>query len=156
MNMKRLIQLLAAGWMLWQGTAMAASAHPPVPTTLAGVEVADSARVKGIMEAGGAILDARKAEDFKGGTIPGAFNCQVSSGDPDLGDAQVDGTVKDLEKCEGLKKADKAKEIVTFCNGETCWRSPKASLALKKMGFAKVLWYRLGGNDWKAQGLPME
>lgn len=134
-----------------------AGEHPTVPDTVANVAVVGSDAVMKSMESGSAtFLDARKSSDFEGGTIPGSFNCQVSSGDPKLDDAEVEATVAKLKECEGLKGADQAKPIVTFCNGLTCWRSPKAALALHKMGFKHVEWYREGMNDWNAKGLPKQ
>ncbi|MBF0610100.1 MAG: rhodanese-like domain-containing protein [Magnetococcales bacterium] len=137
--------------------AWAAEEQPVVPETLAGVEVVGSEQVLKLMESGGGlILDARKPDEFKAGTIPGAVNCQVSSGKPDLGDGEIDATVALFSKCEGLASADKNKPVALFCNGVQCWRSAKGSLAMKKMGYQKIMWYRMGGNDWKAKGLPME
>lgn len=138
-------------------SALAAEEQPVVPDTLPGITVVTAAQVMALVESGkGMIVDARKAEDFKAGTLPGAVNCQVSSGKPDLTDAEVNATIEKFNACEGMVKADKAKPAAIFCNGLTCWRSPKGALAMKKMGFQDVQWYRLGGNDWKEKGFPME
>ena len=135
----------------------ALAGKPEVPKTLKGTEIVDSKHVLAAMESGSALLlDARKQGDFESGTVPGSVSCQVSSGKPNLDDANVAATVKKLSACEGLKGADHGKPVIAYCNGDHCWRSPKASLALIKMGFSKVQWYRLGMNDWKSKGLPVE
>ncbi|OSM04212.1 rhodanese-like domain-containing protein [Magnetofaba australis] len=145
------------------GMGMAATAQagskPPVPESLAGVEIVGSDFVLDAMESGSAnILDCRKANAVSSdGAVPTSFNCQVSSGKADVGDAEVAATADKLKaECADLGGLDKAKPIVTFCNGLNCWRSPKAALALVKLGFTNVKWYRLGMNDWKAQSLPLE
>jgi rhodanese-related sulfurtransferase len=53
-------------------------------------------------------------------------------------------------------KLDKSKEYVVYCNGVKCWRSPAAGMMLKKLGFAKVYWYRDGLPDWKKRSFPTE
>lgn len=102
------------------------------------------------------IIDARKAGDFHVGSLPGAINCIITSGLPNIDAAEVEKSVTDIRNCPNVMGADHTKAVVTFCNGLHCWRSAKAALALRKLGFTKVHWYRLGMNDWKGKGLPME
>ena len=135
----------------------ALAGKPEVPKTLEGVMVVDSDKVMASMESGSSLLlDSRKQSDFEAGTVPGSISCQVSSGKPNLDDANVAATAEKFSACDGLKGVEHSKSVITFCNGDHCWRSPKAALALVKMGFSNVQWYRLGMNDWKAKGLPLE
>ena len=138
------------------GTAVAAG-QPEVPSDLSGVQVVDDVFMLAAMESGDQILlDARKPSDYNAGSIPGSINCPVSKGEADLGAAVVTATVVDMENCKDLDKGNTGMKIAAFCNGDHCWRSPKAALALKQMGYSAVFWYRLGLNDWKAKGLPVE
>lgn len=146
-----------AALLCWWGSSLALAAEErlEVPKTIEGVRVVASDQVLATMESGAALLiDARKASDFGSGTIPGAVNCQVSSGDPRLDATEVEASMAKLKECLPLVNTDPAKPILTFCNGVTCWRSPKMALALKKMGFREVQWYREGMNDWDTKGLP--
>lgn len=130
---------------------------PVVPESIPEVITIDSAQVLTMVESGKAlIIDARKAGDFMVGSVPGAFNCIVSSGTPSIDASEIEKTVTDIKGCADVMEADRSRLLVTFCNGLNCWRSAKAALAFKKLGFTKVHWYRLGMNDWKAKGFPME
>ncbi|MEO5368131.1 MAG: rhodanese-like domain-containing protein [Magnetococcus sp. WYHC-3] len=155
------MKITIAAWigaLMFGWGAGVAYALPPVPEEApAGIKLVASDDVLKAMEGGAAtLLDSRKQTDFEGGTIPGSLSCQVSSGDPSVADPEVMATMEKLAGCEALKAADKGKPIISFCNGVTCWRSLKAALALVKMGFTQVEWYRLGMNDWKEKGLPTE
>ncbi|MBF0379707.1 MAG: hypothetical protein HQL69_01740 [Magnetococcales bacterium] len=155
MNIHRFMMFVGLFSFLLVGQAQAGK--PEVPSQLDGVQVVGSDAVMGAMESGSATLvDARKPADFENGTIPGSISCQVSSGKADVGAGEVSNTVNKFNGCGDLQGADKGSAIVIYCNGDHCWRSAKGALALKNMGFSKVQWYRMGMNDWKAKGLPME
>lgn len=154
-GIKRFIGLIAMVGLFMSGIAYADK--PEVPHTLPGIDVVDADYVLAALDNGIAhFLDVRKSFDYTGGSIPGAINCQTSSGTPNLDTSEVLATVAKFNHCNPLKNLDKTVEIISFCNGYQCWRSPKGALALKNMGFEQVKWYRLGINDWKTQGLPLE
>ncbi|ABK44033.1 Rhodanese domain protein [Magnetococcus marinus MC-1] len=157
-GMKQWMGMMALVVALMVSVPAQAGGNPEVPAAVDGVTIVDSEQVMAAMESGSAfLLDCRKASGFSGGTVPGSVNCQVATGDATLDDADVAATMEKLKaECAGLMDQPKDKAIITFCNGLTCWRSPKAALALTKLGFSNVQWYRLGMNDWKAQSLPIE
>ncbi|MEG3640060.1 rhodanese-like domain-containing protein [Magnetococcus sp. PR-3] len=157
-GVKQWLGMAALAVALMVTAPVQAGGKPEVPGSLAGVSIVAADEVLAAMEGGEAfLLDCRKVSGFEGGTVPGSVNCQVSSGKASLDDANVDATAAKLKgECSDLMSMAKDKEIITFCNGLTCWRSPKAALSLTKLGFTNVKWYRLGMNDWKAQDLPIE
>ena len=132
--------------------------HPEVPESLPGVVIIGAEQLLAMVESGQSlIIDSRKPSDFKIGSVPGAINCPVTSGNHSLDKDEVAQTATDIKNCsDGIITADRAKTVATFCNGLRCWRSPKLAIALKHLGFVHVHWYRLGMNDWKSKGLPME
>ncbi|MGN7611870.1 rhodanese-like domain-containing protein [Magnetococcales bacterium HHB-1] len=128
-----------------------------MPTQLAGVSIVQAKEVLHFMEQGRTVfIDARKNDDFNHGTIPGAIHCRVTSGLPLLTDVEVQKTIADFQRCRKVMVKKRHLKVVIFCNGKYCWRSTKGALALMKIGFQRVFWYRLGMNDWKSQGFPME
>lgn len=134
-----------------------AEEHPVVPENLPEAATIGADQVLAMVDSGSVlILDTRKSSDCILGSIPGAINCAISSSHHRLDPAEIDLAVTELKSCAKAMGADRAKPVVVFCNGDHCWRSAKAALALKRLGFTKILWYRLGMNDWKAKGLPME
>ena len=79
------------------------------------------------------LVDARPNKKFKVGTIPSAINI------PDT----------DYEKYVGqLKDTPKNKEILVFCGGWKCGKSPKVANMLKKDGFTNVKLYQAGEPEW--------
>ncbi len=139
------------------GSLSIAGGHPEVPKTLPGTVVVSSEKMLEFLEAGNVLLvDARKTADFLYGTIPGSTHCRVTSGKPDFDKEQVLLSVKNFQSCSQINGADRNIKVAVFCNGKNCWRSGKGALALIEMGFEKIYWYRVGMNDWKKQGLPME
>lgn len=99
------------------------------------------------------VVDVRAPAGFNKGTIPGAINCPGIQQDPtELTEAEVAKASEVIVGCSALGKNDKARDIVTFCRDAQCWISPKAALALVKQGFTRVKWYRVGYDNWKAEG----
>ena len=121
------------------------------------IKIVNSEQMLEFMETGKVLLiDARKTSDFEHSTIPGSTHCRIISGKPSFDEEQVLLSIKDFKSCKNITNTDRSTSIAVFCNGKNCWRSGKGALALKRMGFDKVYWYRIGMNDWKNQGLPME
>ncbi|MBF0368018.1 MAG: rhodanese-like domain-containing protein [Magnetococcales bacterium] len=155
--MKTFAWIVVVFGLIFSATTLQAGEHPEVPLILEGIPVVDSQQVLELMEGGDTLfVDARKRSDYQHGTIPGAINCRVTSGAPELSPSEVEQTLQDFKSCPDINQADPSQRIVVFCNGVHCWRSGKGALALEKIGFLNILWYRAGMNDWKRLGLPME
>ena len=153
----RLWTLIAALWLLPLSSAYATGSHPEVPASLPGILVIEAKQVLTMMENGTALMiDNRKTSDHNHGTIPGALHCMITSGIDVLDDTEIHKAIENLKQCPEIMAAKPDQNLVSFCNGKNCWRSPKGSLALHRMGFQRVHWYRLGMNDWKSKKYPQE
>ena len=137
------VGLLAAGSALAQETPSSA----PV-----GFKLVEAKDVQALQAKGALIVDTRRPSEYVEGTIKGALNIPY---DPEKSakDANFDPT---QDKFDLSKFPDKNKEIVTFCNSGSCWKSYKSATVLAKAGYKNVSWYRGGFPDWKAHKLPME
>lgn len=79
------------------------------------------------------LVDARPNKKFKVGTIPSSINI------PDT----------EYEKyIHQLKDTPKNKEILVYCGGWNCGKSPKLANMLKKDGFTNVKLYQAGEPQW--------
>ena len=87
-------------------------------------------------------LDARSANDYARGHIPGARSLPWQ--DVELFLTEVAG---DLES---------ETPIITYCDGETCNLSHDLALFLKDAGFMNVRVLVNGWTVWQAAGLPVE
>ena len=79
-------------------------------------------------------IDARPAKMYMKGTIPSSLNI------PDTEYAKYVGQLKDVAK---------NKEILVYCGGWKCGKSPKVANMLKKDGFTNVKLYQAGEPQWK-------
>lgn len=143
---------LAAALMACIGFASTPSYAVDTPETVAGVKTVTAEELQKLQAAGAVIVDARIASEYADAHIPGAVSIpyrEVSAKAVDF-DSKVDSF--DVSKFP----ADKAKAIVTYCNGIYCWKSPKAALLAVRAGHTNVHWYRVGLDDWKAKKLPTE
>ena len=101
---------------------------------------------KGTKDSAKAILvDARPAKKYIAGTIPSSINI------PDTDYANFVGQLKDTPK---------NKEILVYCGGWNCGKSPKVANMLKKDGFTNVKLYQAGEPEWNKRsyrdvGLPV-
>lgn len=90
--------------------------------------------VKGIRSSAKAVLiDARPNKKYKMGTIPTAINI------PDTDYKKFVWQLKDISK---------DKELIVFCGGWNCIKSPKVANMLKKDGYSNVKLYQAGEADW--------
>jgi rhodanese-related sulfurtransferase len=55
-----------------------------------------------------------------------------------------------------LSEYDRKRTIVTYCSGWACESSTIAATKLERMGFANVLDFKGGLEDWKKAGYPTE
>ena len=79
------------------------------------------------------LIDARPAKKYITGTIPSSLN---------IPDTQYDKYI------DQLKDVKKDKEIIVFCGGWKCGKSPKVAGMLKKDGFTNVKLYQAGEPEW--------
>lgn len=125
----------------------------------------------------GYLIDARTAEWFSRGTIPGSINIPFTVfGDPtslEMEEAlerfgaqrRVDvGTfsrkLEEMGFMDGEMKTDawdfsNAKKLVFWCNGPACGQSPRAIKGMLNAGYPaeKLLYYRGGMQMWQLWGL---
>jgi rhodanese-related sulfurtransferase len=105
-----------------------------------------------MMQAGGVyLIDARNAEEFKAGHLPGAKlvpYVEKSAKDPDFNAKEDQFDLTQLP-------ADKNAPLVFSCNGPECWKSFKASHAAIKAGYTRVHWFRTGFPGWRDAGMQV-
>lgn len=148
MNSRNLMAAAAAFAVLLAGPAVAADN----PTTLPGATAVTADRAKELMAKGAQAIDVRSANEYAEGHIKGAKNVpykEKSDKKPSF-DASQDSF--DL----GKLPADKAAEMVFYCNGLECWKSYKAGVTAAKAGYSKIYWLRGGLPEWKGKGYPTE
>lgn len=85
------------------------------------------------------LIDARPNPKYLGGTIPSSLN---------IPDTQIDKYIGQLDKVA------KDKEIIVFCAGWDCEKSPIVAGALKSKGFTNVKLYQAGEPEWVSQNYP--
>lgn len=82
------------------------------------------------------LVDARPNPKYLTGTIPSSLN---------IPDTQIDKFIGQLDKIA------KDKEIIVFCGGWECEKSPIVAGHLKSMGFTNVKLYQAGEPEWAAK-----
>ena len=82
------------------------------------------------------LVDARPNPKYLSGTIPSSLN---------IPDTQIDKYVGQLDKVA------KDKEIIVFCGGWECEKSPIVAAHLKGLGFKNVKLYQAGEPEWAAK-----
>jgi rhodanese-related sulfurtransferase len=80
------------------------------------------------------LIDARPNTMYLKGTIPSSLNIPDTEIDKYIG--QLDDVAKD-------------KEIIVFCGGWGCGKSPKVAGHLKGLGYSNVKLYQAGEPEWK-------
>jgi len=94
------------------------------------------------MQQGAAVVDARKAEHFEEGRIPGAIN--IPSDDPasPLDALTARALPEDL--------------VIVYCGGEPCDESKIVFERLKTSGYQNIRLYFGGWRDWVEANLDVE
>ena len=82
------------------------------------------------------LIDARPNPKYLGGTIPSSLN---------IPDTQIDKYIGQLDKVA------KDKEIIVFCGGWDCEKSPIVAGHLKSKGFTNVKLYQAGEPEWASK-----
>nr|CRH05941.1 conserved protein of unknown function [include a single copy of rhodanese domain] [Candidatus Magnetococcus massalia] len=129
-----------------------------IPSYLPGINMVNADEVLTAIMIGNILLiDARTPSNYLMGTIPTAQSCPVPFGAPTLHSAEIKKVQQKMAGCSAIAQLHPAKAppIIVFCNGSHCWRSAKAVLALKRMGFERVQWFRDGISLWRQQQRPM-
>jgi rhodanese-related sulfurtransferase len=88
------------------------------------------------------VVDARSAEEYNDGHIPGAVSVPVND---------VEFTLPAF-----MEKYDPAKVVVAYCSGAECWDSHELAEILKDAGCERVFVYGKGFPDWTAEQKPVE
>jgi rhodanese-related sulfurtransferase len=82
------------------------------------------------------LIDARPNPKYLTGTIPSSIN---------IPDTQIDKFIGQLDKVA------KDKEIIVFCGGWECEKSPIVAGHLKSIGFTNVKLYQAGEPEWASK-----
>jgi rhodanese-related sulfurtransferase len=88
------------------------------------------------------ILDARPAEFFERGHVPGALNLSR------------DEFSRDYQQLSPVLKAANNRPIIVYCSGGACHDSRLVANALLSLGFNNVSVYTGGWDEWSAAHLP--
>jgi rhodanese-related sulfurtransferase len=107
----------------------------PGVTTVAELEVISE------IERGSLLVDTRRPEYLRGGTLPTAIGIWHEEIVPGL-----------------AGELDSARALVLFCNGPQCRATPWAIHSLLEADWdpARLRYYRGGLHDWVTLGLPLE
>jgi rhodanese-related sulfurtransferase len=87
-------------------------------------------------------VDARSAEDYESGHIPGAISLPVSQFD------------ENIESFMNQYPVDQP--IITYCSGRTCEDSHQLARLLLDAGFSEVWIFIDGFPGWQAEGYPID
>lgn len=85
------------------------------------------------------LIDARPNPKYLSSTIPSSIN---------IPDTQIDKFIGQLDKVA------KDKEIIVFCGGWDCEKSPIVANHLKSIGFTNVKLYQAGEPEWISKNYP--
>lgn len=85
------------------------------------------------------LIDARPNPKYLASTIPSSIN---------IPDTQIDKFIGQLDKMA------KDKEIIVFCGGWDCEKSPIVADHLKSKGFTNVKLYQAGEPEWISKNYP--
>jgi PQQ-dependent catabolism-associated CXXCW motif protein len=137
----------------------------PVPATLSGGTVLDTAGVQELLKLPGTILidvlpAQKRPDNLPANTlwIPKArLNVPGSVWLPDVGRGALSESTEEYYKhnLARLSGADRNRRIVIYCLAQ-CWMSWNAAKRAIEYGYSSVYWYPGGTDDWTAAGLPTE
>ena len=98
-------------------------------------QIVGIATAKELFDRGVLFVDVRNPDDYKDGHIPGAIHVDVR-------DSTFEAKFTEVAK--------KDQEVVIYCRGSSCTRSPLAISKAKSMGFEKLYYFREGYPGWKS------
>lgn len=144
------VHLLQGGWTAWSGVGErstevgAAAPGDLVVGAPSGVLRVDAAWVLAHLDDPAvALVDARSAEEFAAGHIPGARHVDWHA---NVVDGHLLGREELAQLYEGL---DPERTVVTYC--KSGMRASLSYLVLRELGFADVRLYDGSWNEWGAQ-----
>ncbi|MFM9861442.1 PQQ-dependent catabolism-associated CXXCW motif protein [Pseudoxanthobacter sp. M-2] len=168
-----MVLLLAAGSWIAPATLAADVPEPdgyrmeeyraPVPDTLAGATVLDTARAEALWKGGAAIFVDAMPRPVKPANLPAGTvwhdkprtsiegsHWLINTG---YGQLPPEAQTYFEGRLASLTKDDKATTLVFFCEPE-CWMSWNAAKRALSLGYTDVRWYPGGATEWAAAGLP--
>jgi rhodanese-related sulfurtransferase len=146
--MKKFATLVAGASLLFSTVVFAVD----TPTSLAGAEVVDAAKVKSLIASGAKVVDFRAAVEYAEEHIKGAINLPYKEKSAKVFDYDASLDKVDLSKLP----ADKSEAMIGHCGGFECWKAYKGLDQAVKVGYKKVYWFRGGMPEWKAAGGAVE
>ncbi|MFL5332182.1 MAG: rhodanese-like domain-containing protein [Geminicoccaceae bacterium] len=142
----------------WSGPFMG-----PVPATIAGGTVLDTAALRTLVERGGVLLVDTGPAPRRPPTLgPNQPWLPLAHADipgsvwlPDLGLPVLPEPANAWfrQRLEQLTAGDPARTVVTYCH-PSCWASWNAAKRLIGYGYRDVRWYPGGIEAWQEAGLP--
>lgn len=87
------------------------------------------------------VVDVLPPKDYRAFHLPSAINVPFGP---------------EFEKQIQRAAPDKQRPVVVYCRDQSCTASEKAAEAMERAGYAHVLRYQGGKEDWKRAGLPIE
>ena len=122
--------------------SLAADKSWTAPSTIKGATTINASKIFDLVKIHDdlIVVDSRKVSDFSKGNIEDSIN---------LPDTKTNS--QSLSKI--LSNTDTP--VVFYCNGIHCKRSSNAARLAIDAGYKNVFWYRLGWDEWLAEGLPV-
>ncbi len=121
----------------------AIAAKPDAPPESPVVESLDLAGMKKVLAEGSAIIvDARSAQSYAFGHVPGAISLPASDFDASYEEKKI--------------LLPPSVRIVVYCTSASCDESEHVLDALKARGHKRLLHYENGWNEYELAGLPVE
>jgi PQQ-dependent catabolism-associated CXXCW motif protein len=137
--------------------------HGPVPATIAGGTVIDTAALAHLLESGGAVLvdvaePPQRPSGLPAGTLwlpPPHRDIPGSVWIPNVGRGTIPQQFADWfhTRLAALTGDDRDKRIVVYCHPR-CWMSWNAAKRVINDGYRAVFWYPGGVEGWEAAGHP--
>jgi PQQ-dependent catabolism-associated CXXCW motif protein len=137
----------------------------PVPATLAGATVVDTAAAERLWRDGSAVFVDALPRPVKPGNLPAGtiWHDKPRASIPGaawLANVGYGKLAPDMEayfrrSLEDLTGGRKERPLVFFCLAD-CWMSWNAAKRAMSWGYTAVAWYPGGTDAWAAAGLPLE
>lgn len=122
---------------------LAGPAVSPAPPPAA-PEMIDLARFHDLVESGAPVLDARPAIFYRAGHVPGARGLSRAAFETDYA------------RWRDFLASHREETLAVYCAGDECEDSRLVAAALQKLGYARVLIFQGGWDEWRRAGLPEE
>lgn len=120
--------------------------HGPTPTSIPGGQTITTDRLMGLYQQGqqnGLLVFDVLGSDFH---LPMAQNAIKASEPGSFNDAVQREFGQYLQQ---VSQGNKARPMVFYCQGTSCWMSYNAALRAIQLGYSQVYWYRGGVEAWQ-------